>query len=157
MDQDPSPLNEWLERRVGLMRELAGSLQRAHNAILHSDAAQLSAQTVRQQQLCEELRRLAAELTPGQTSSTAMAVRSIAQTHLPNTAALYPARERQRALLTELLEIETRVGDLNRAYGALLRRARRTVDIFCRVLANSGATYLPPAAQTSSAIQDSTG
>jgi hypothetical protein len=40
--------------------------------------------------------------------------------------------------------METRVAQLNREYGALLTRARRTVDIFCRVLANSEVTYFPP-------------
>jgi len=155
MDQDPSPVDELLERRVGLMRELAASLERAQAAILHSDAGQLAAQTMRQQELCEELRRLVPELASGPVFSVANVARSVVRTHLAGT--LHPARQRQRALLTELLKIETQVADLNRSYGALLRRARRTVDIFCRVLANSGVTYLPPATQSPSAIQDSRG
>jgi hypothetical protein len=157
MDQDSSPVDVLLERRVGLMRELAVSLERAQTAILHSDARQLADETTRQREVCEELRRLASELAAGPAPPVTKAVHSVLRTHLPDTAALHPARQRQRALLTELLEIETRVADLNRSYGALLRRARRTVDIFCRVLANSGVTYPPPASQAPSAIQDSRG
>jgi len=37
-----------------------------------------------------------------------------------------------------------KVAGLTRSYAALLRRARRTVDIFCRVLAHSALTYPPP-------------
>ncbi|HXZ40635.1 MAG TPA: hypothetical protein VEG68_07830 [Terriglobales bacterium] len=157
MDKDPSPVNELLERRVTLMHELAASLELAQVAILHSDARRLSVQTQRQQELCEELRRLVPELVPGHAFPVAKTARSVARTHLGETEALSPARQRQRALLTEWLEIETRVADLNRAYGSLLRRARRTVDIFCRVLANSGVTYLPPAPQSPAAVEDSRG
>jgi len=157
MDKDPSPVNELLERRVSLMHELAASLELAQAAILHSDAGRLSVQTQRQQELCEHLRGLVPELAPGQASQAARAARSVARTQLPGTEALNPARQRQRALLIEGLEIETRVADLNRAYGSLLRRARRTVDIFCRVLANSGVTYHPPAPQSPAAIEESRG
>lgn len=47
-------------------------------------------------------------------------------------------------LTDELKQIELRVRSLNREYAAMLRRARRTVDIFCRLLADSSVTYSPP-------------
>jgi hypothetical protein len=130
------------------MHELAASLERAQAAILHTDASQLSAQTKRQQELCEELRRLAPESVPGKAFPLAEAVRSFARK--PDIAVLHPAIQRRQVLAVELAQVEAQVANLNRAYGSLLRRARRTVDIFCRVLANSGVTYLPPATQTSS-------
>ena len=52
---------------------------------------------------------------------------------------------RAHAGLADDLQVAARrVADLNRFYGALLRRRRRTVDICCRVLANSGTTYPAP-------------
>jgi hypothetical protein len=144
MDQELSSLNGLLERRLRLMRELADSLERAQAAVLESDPGQVSAQTTRQRELCAELRRLASELTPEQVPSP-----------VKDTAGFMPARARRRALLIELAEVEPQVACLNRAYDALLRRARRTVDIFCRVLANSGATYIPPASHPVSAVQNS--
>ena len=55
-----------------------------------------------------------------------------------------PVQDRNRVRREELAEVERKVAQLNRRYDALLRRARRTVDIFCRVLANSALTYPPP-------------
>jgi len=55
-------------------------------------------------------------------------------------------------LAAELLAVETKVLQLNRAYAAWLRRARRTVDIFCRVLAHSAITYPPPSPPQSCAF-----
>jgi hypothetical protein len=45
-----------------------------------------------------------------------------------------------RGLLSELQEASR----ANHRYAAVLTRARRTVDIFCRVLANSTVTYERP-------------
>jgi hypothetical protein len=157
MDQDLSSVNELLERRVGLMRELAHCLERAQAAVLNSDSRQMSAQTTRQRELCEQLRRQASELMPEQVPSPVSAASSIAGSPVPGSADLRPARLRRRALLGELAEVEAQVAHLNRAYGALLRRARRTVDIFCRVLANSGVTYVPPVPQPPSAVPYSRG
>jgi hypothetical protein len=157
MDQDLSSVNELLERRVGLMRELVHCLERAQAAVLSSDPPQLSAQTTRQQELCRELQRLAAGLTPSQVSAPTPVASSDPGSHGPDTADLIPGRVRREALLVELAEVEAQVAYLNRTYGALLRRARRTVDIFCRVLANSGVTYIPPGSQPPSAVRDSRG
>jgi hypothetical protein len=157
MDQDLSSVNELLARRVGLMRELANCLDRAQVAVLNSDPGQMSAQTTRQRELCEQLRRLASELMPEQVPPLAPAASSNPASQGPDTADLLPAQLRREALLVELAEVEARVAHLNRIYAALLRRARRTVDIFCRVLANSGVTYIPPGPQPPSAIPYSRG
>ena len=52
----------------------------------------------------------------------------------------------------ELARVELEVAKLNRAYGALLRRASRTVTIFCRLLTASELTYAVPQAAASSAL-----
>ncbi|HXZ32746.1 MAG TPA: hypothetical protein VEH30_10730 [Terriglobales bacterium] len=148
MDQGISSVNEALEGRIGLMRELADSLERAQAAVLGSHIAQLRAQTKRQRELCEQW-RLVSEIAPGRISSTP-AGRNVANSH---DADIGPAGERQRALLLDLAEVVSRLSHLNRAYGALLRRARRTVDIFCRVLENSGVTYTHPPLQPVSPSQ----
>jgi hypothetical protein len=157
MDQHLSSLNELLEWRLALMRELANSLERAQATVLNSDPGQISAQTMRQRELCEELRRLASALTPQQVPSPAQAEDCIPGSYLSVTAELSAARARRKTLLVELADVERRVAHLNRAYGALLQRARRTVDIFCRVLVNSGVTYVPPQAQPAPAMQNSRG
>jgi hypothetical protein len=157
MDQHLPSLNELLEWRLGLMRELANSLERARAAVLNSDPGQISAQTILQQELCAELRRLASALTPERVPSPAQCPHSMAGSHALDTAEGARLRARRRALLVELAEVEQRVFHLNRAYGALLRRARRTLDIFCRVLGSSGVTYVPPEAQSVSPMQNSRG
>lgn len=124
MDPERPLGHEVYKTRVDLLRELADSLERAHAAVEQSDLPQLSSQTARQQELCARLRQL---------------------------SGLRPLTEdRSDALREELTEVAESVARLTRRYAALLRRARRTVDIFCRVLANSALTYPAPPAQAGS-------
>lgn len=137
MDQDCSLWKGPLEQRIELMRELSRSLEQAQAAILNSNVVELGAQTLRQREICERWRVL---ISSGAISSTNPAG---GKSH--DMAKPASERDRRAALLVELAAVEARVKNLNLAYGALLRRARRTVDIFCRVLSNSGVTYAPPA------------
>jgi len=153
MDQGLFSNNEALEKQVTRLRELAGSLERAQAAVLRADAGQLNIQTLKQHTLCGELRRLGS-VPPLLASSHAQPVTSM---EVAATPALDPLAEHQQALLSELQDMVKRVQRLNREYAALLRRARRTVDIFCRVLASSDITYVPPTSQAQSAAPDSRG
>jgi hypothetical protein len=155
MDEALSSINELLEQRIGLMRELAESLERGQAAVLSSDWPKINAQTERQQELCQQLRQLVSDL--GADDVPAGASVPGAPFQPGETVNLPPVRARRKALLAQLAEVKAQVADSNRAYGALLRRARRTVDIFCRVLANSGVTYVPPGLQAASAGRDSKG
>jgi len=131
MDPDCSPGDEACKARVDLLRELADSLERAHAAVVGSDLSEIKHQTACQQELCARLRQLPAELVRPLTS------------WLPGGQPP-PVGGRNQVLLEELAEVERKVAQLNRRYEALLRRARRTVDIFCRVLVSSALTYPPP-------------
>lgn len=119
LEPEFSPASQPLEQRLRLLRQLASSLECARAAVLGSDLVELTLQTARQRELCAALRQVEGE------------------------ASVAP-RERWNRLRQESAQMEKRVSHLNREYGALLARARRTVDIFCRVLANSEITYLPP-------------
>ena len=133
MDAEPSDHNEPWTARVRCLEELGDSLKRAHAAVVGSDLAEIRRQTARQEELCGKLRRFRRD-----------------------PPAVIPARARAPdvAMLEKLAAVESRVADLNRRYEALLRRARRTVDIFCRILANSALTYPPPRAQNSAPAAD---
>jgi hypothetical protein len=52
----------------------------------------------------------------------------------------------EESSLAELARVESDLRSQVRLYAAVLRRARRTVEVFCRVLASSGATYTVPGA-----------
>ena len=109
------------QRRLTLLRELTESLARAQAAVVKSDLRDLRRQTERQAELCRQLSSLPTPLTNG--SSAAM---------------------RWGELVGQIRQAELALADLNRVYGALLRRARRTVDVFCRLLTDSAITYAPP-------------
>jgi len=115
----PSFIHELLTQRLGLLRALAGSLEQAQASLATTTPETLDRHTARQQELCRQLRSLASGFSE--------------------------PRSRPHAGLADDLQLAAkRVGDLNRKYAALLRRKRRTVDIFCRVLASSGTTYPAP-------------
>jgi hypothetical protein len=101
--------------QFALLRQLVDSLLRAHAAVVHSDLMEMMRQTTYQKELCARLRLLAQS----------------------------PVTGKNDANLEELKKLHEEAAALNRKYGVLLRRARRTVDIFCRVLATS-LTYPPP-------------
>lgn len=112
-----------------LLRELAASLERAQNALVGSDPGQLRLETTRQQGLCNELRRFYARSVIGEAhrDSTAESDRR--------------SSERLLGFAREISRVEGEVLRLNAVYGELLKKSRRTVDIFCRILAYSGTTY----------------
>ena len=121
---EPSSAYELLEQQLTLWRSLAVSLEHARKAVLQSNLEVLRFQTARQQEICEGLRRL--------------------EKSKPLGGHPIPPGERRKSLEEELQRVEAQVAHLNLAYGALLRRARRTVGIFCRVLASAAVTYTPP-------------
>ena len=131
-----------LECRLTLMRELAASLEQAQRAVLQSDAKELQSQTARQRILLGELAETAAVRPPGQPAGK------------PHSAVAPWTAGRRTGLEKEWAELEMRVAHLNLSYAALLRRARRTVDIFCRLLASSSITYVPPGYETAVASHD---
>jgi hypothetical protein len=134
MDREHCSGHEACKPRVDLWRELAHSLEQAHAAVVRSDLPEIRRQTACQQELCVKLRQLPVE--PGRVQAQGL------HGGLPP-----PVADCGDVLRGELAEVERRVAHLNRRYEALLRRARRTVDIFCRVLANSALTYPPPRAE----------
>lgn len=120
MTEASPSIHELISQRLVLLRQLAGSLEPAQAVLATTTTAKLDLHTARQQELCRELRALALRLPDGSRAQT-------------------PSR------LADDVQVAARqVADLNRKYAALLRRSRRTVDIFCRVLASSGTTYPPP-------------
>lgn len=119
-----------LQRRVGQMHELADVLEQAQAALINRDLRGIERLTARQRELCALLREVE--------------TKTRSQDYLP---------EQQSAMACELTAAGKRVRDLNRLHAALLRRARRTVDIFCRVLASCAVTYAPPGHSVSRLIQ----
>jgi|HubBroStandDraft_6_1064221.scaffolds.fasta_scaffold123360_2 hypothetical protein len=116
----PLSIHELLIQRLALLRALADSLEQAQSALATTTPAILDFHTARQQGLCRQLQALADGIPDGAPAQT-------------------PTR-----LADDLQETARRVANLNRKYAALLRRRRRTVEIFCRVLVSSGTTYPAP-------------
>ena len=136
MDEEFRP--EGLELRLGLLRELADSLKEAQAAVLRSDLGRLPMLTARQSEICGKYHQIATapQQVPAQPKP--------AGEEDSNHAESADGGQRWRALTAEVARMEREALELNRAYAALLRRARRTVDIFCRALASSSLTYGPP-------------
>jgi hypothetical protein len=115
-----SSIPELLAQRLALLGALADSLEEAQAALTTATPAKLDQHTARQRELCRQLCGLASGVPDG----------GQAQMH--------------SGLANDLQATARRVADLNRKYAALMRRRRRTVDIFCLVLASSGTTYPAP-------------
>jgi flagellar biosynthesis/type III secretory pathway chaperone len=146
MDQVLTTSFELLERRLALMRDLAGSLERAQSAVVLSDLPGMDGHTARQGEICKALRLLEAEALqhPACTAISSGSRSRKVGMQLPEDAVSPLVRQRWKRLAQDLTQVEIRVRQLNQVYGALLRRARRTVQIFNRVLASSATTYAPP-------------
>jgi hypothetical protein len=134
MDPERSSGREAGQVRIDLLRQLAHSLELGQAAVVGSDLGEITRQTAQQRELCAKLRQLPADPVRTQASGFPGAL----------------VRDRNEAWGEELAAVATKVALLNRRYEALLRRARRTVDIFCRVLAHSALTYPSPRPQAAS-------
>jgi len=95
------------------MQELALAVQQAQAAVVAGDLRDLKKQTTRQRELCQLLR----EPDPGPRSGTQAGC--------------------------ELQAAARHVAQMNRVLGALLRRARRSVEIIALAHASRADTYLP--------------
>ena len=113
-----------LELHVALLREMADSLNQSQAALLSSDLAGFESHTERQRVLCRQWSAL------GSPIPTFASVGAEANPFSP-----------------DLTDAVIQLRDGLRAYAALLRRARRTTGIFCRVLATAGATYVVPSGE----------
>lgn len=131
-----APETAWLDQRVEFLQQLADSLKAAQGAVVRNDLAKLRGQTSRQQLLCEQLRRLAEVAS------------------VESAEANHETEKRKTDLQEDLAQTELEVARLNRVYGALLRRASRTVNIFCRVLAASSPTYAVPQCSTIGSVSE---
>jgi len=116
---------EFLMKRQSLMRELAEALERASCAVADSNFIGLVQQTSRQQEIVQSIRQL---------DASARQVISLASTQNSESE---EAGQRFRQLLTDLNQAQALATTRNRLHGALLRRSRRTTDIFARLLANA--------------------
>jgi len=132
MNQACLPTPTGLTQKIDLLGQLASSLQQAQAAVARSDMPEVQRQTAHQERLCEQLRQLGQRAQPAPLS-----------TETP------PCIDR---MANQLARVELEVAQLNRAYGALLRRASRTVNIFCRLLAASELTYAVRQATTSGGL-----
>jgi hypothetical protein len=131
---------ERVERRLALMRELAGTLEQAQAALLASDLQRIEEHTARQRELCDALRLLEAPATsPGKD-----VLHEPTGPDLPKASLPPELHERWSALSQELAQVQSRVGHLNRVHAALLRRAQRALAIVSRLLASSAVTYTLP-------------
>jgi hypothetical protein len=150
-----------VERRLALMRALASSLEQVQSAVVHSDLGGIDSHTARQRELCEALRLLEREAlkrVPRNLIPTQSRRQNILA-QLPENAVPAHVRERWQTLAEELVQVEMQVSQLNRVYGALLRRAQRTIEIFMRMRASSANTYAAPkcaAAIVQSRLQEAT-
>jgi len=139
---------EHLEKRLALWRELIDLLAQAQAAVLHSDLARVETLTLRQGEVCRQL----LEITPsalrfaGSARGEGRADPGTGQ-GLGNSDS-QRAQQRWSMLTAEIARVEKRVWNVNQVYGALLRRGRRTADIYCRALASSAITYTVPAQTT---------
>jgi hypothetical protein len=120
------------ESRLTLLRELSDALAQGQAALLASDLEGFDRETTRQQDLCLELLHL----------QSLMEGRNLAGSR--GRAPLPSRQTPEDARSLELRQAELRLWHQALLYAAVLRRTRRTVAIFCRVLANSGTTYAAP-------------
>lgn len=136
---------EWGNRRLDLLRELASSLLMAQAAVVRSDLSGIDTQTERQRQLCNALQQL------GNSAFRVSDAASVAESRKQHPGPRLPAfdlangvQQRCQVLAQELRQAEMQVSQLNKVYGGLLKRALRTLQIFIRLLANSGNPYTRP-------------
>jgi hypothetical protein len=150
MDQELTASFDLLEQRLALMRELARSLEQVQTTLVHSDLRGIECHTARQRELCEALRlesEVQSEVTATKSSNptSADSPKRTTWAQIPEGVVSLVVRQRWEILAQDLTLVEMRVRHLNLTYGALLRRAQRTLQIFMRVLASSANTYARPA------------
>ncbi|HEX3353810.1 MAG TPA: hypothetical protein VHS34_13405 [Terriglobales bacterium] len=125
------------EQRLALLRELAEVLGLAQGALLNSDLDRLQEQNGRQLTLCKTLRTLAGDSAgPGiQASEPAISPPAIFG---PGSLS---APIDGDAISRQLQEVRRQVQHLNRVQAALLRRARRSLEISACLRARCALTY----------------
>jgi len=121
MDVESPPVFEQLTIRLSILHDLVDALLKAQSAIALSDLQNMELHIAQQRRLCHALMDLGT-LSPQ-----------------PSVAPVL----RWNKLVLELKETEHYALHLGRVQSALLRRTRRGLDLFSRLLASTALTYTP--------------
>ena len=130
------------QQRLALLRELADVLGLAQGALLNSDLDRLQVQNGRQLTLCKTLRTLAGDCAGPGIQASEPPILPPAVFGPGSFSAPIDGVEISR----QLQEAGLQVRHLNRVQAALLRRARRSLEISACLRASCGLTYAAPAA-----------
>ena len=126
MEAEISSVIERVTVRLSILHDLVDAFLRAQSAIGLFDLQNMEAHIARQRQLCHVL----------------MALNDSVSEQSPPDAGR-DALKRWHTLSRELKQTELHVLHLGRVQAALLRRTRRGLDLFSRLLASTALTYTP--------------
>lgn len=136
------------EQKLVLVRDLCQSLEQSRTAILATDLKNIQLHTEKQQIICESLRELNACSLTAKPHATLQEILAITNpTDITNqTGHTYiSAEDEQRwaGLTRQLQNCENEARCLAKLCAALLRRVRRTTDVWLRILMSAAPTYTP--------------
>jgi hypothetical protein len=133
-----------LTERTRLLQELLDSQEKAEASLLGSGVAELTRINSQQIEICGKLRENKVALSRSDETSPRENVR-------PGKMEPLGCVQPWNSLRADVVRLEQRVEYRNKVFGALLRRAQRTVNIFGRAIASSALTYAPGQTRASSA------
>ena len=136
---------ELLKRRLASLRLLAKELCDCRDSLISMDLEATRQHVLYQQGLCSEIRFLDREL--GVLRQGVAEAGGLKPEGMSNEAfaTLFDASSASqlRQVTDELTVVERRVWRLNRVYGGLIRRSRRSINVLINVMASYMGTYPP--------------
>jgi hypothetical protein len=150
---------ELLKRRVASLRLMAKELRDCRGALIKMDLESTRQHISYQQGLCSEIRFLDQELgvlrrelaKAGGLEPEGMSESAFAKLFDAGSAS------QLRQILDDLEQVQRRVWRLNRVYGGVLRRSRRSIHVLINVLASYRGTYSRPPRRPACAFERQAG
>jgi len=152
MKRSPSELYvELIKRQLASLRILSKELRECRTSFISMDLDATRGHISYQQGLCSEMRFLDGELASLRRQIAEAAGVEPGQTSADEFAKLLEAgsASQLRQVKGELTSVANDVRRLNRVYGGLIRRSRRSINVLINVMASYMGTYGPSARRNS--------
>jgi preprotein translocase subunit SecD len=147
-----SALFERRQLRLRLMKDLLRSLEEGQTSLLGPDPQVIKSNAGKQQAILDQISILNAQSFIRKAHASLHELLCEDGTTSSGFTAEAGAEQQWKAMTQELKTVEARVRHLALVHAAVIRQARKTIEVMSQILSSAAPTYAPPGLKLAAAM-----